>query len=404
MQLDTRCNAEVAPHGLLRDHMPELDSVRGVAVLLVLFFHGFGFAFGTKSLSGLPKLFVAATLPGWIGVNLFFVLSGFLISGILIDSKQRPDYYQRFYYRRALRILPLYYTVLILLAVLSRAGFVDRRASWGFLAISSVYLANVSGLFGISMQYGILWTLAIEEHFYLFWPAVIRRFSRRNISIIATGIFLLCPALRWLYCALGYNAGAGYTWLYADGLALGALLACTVRGRPGERFRMRRLTAALVGSSLLLLIGGAPFGIFLASHRAGLVLRTTAVNLLSGSVIGLVLLVGTSPWKRAVNNAALRFFGQISYGLYLLHMLIFDLTDHFVKRLFAVNLHDHFAFVVLRFVLGAGASIGIAYLSRWHFEEIFLKLKSGTKTASFFSAMRSGPSHQIELSVPTGSA
>ena len=84
-------------------------------------------------------------------------------------------------------------------------------------------------------------------------------------------------------------------------------------------------------------------------------------------------------------------------------MLIFDLTDHFVKQVFVAKLHDHFVFMLLRFVLAAGASVGIAYLSRWHFEEIFLKLKSETKTKSFFSSMRSGSSHQIELSVPTGS-
>src|SRR5215467_16184886 len=109
--------------------MPELDSIRGIAVLLVLFFHGFGFRYGLEGLSGLPKLFVAATLPGWIGVNLFFVLSGFLITGILLDAKSKPNYYKNFYTRRALRILPLYYAVLLFLAVLTRSGWIDRQAS-----------------------------------------------------------------------------------------------------------------------------------------------------------------------------------------------------------------------------------------------------------------------------------
>src|ERR1700720_3222358 len=101
---------------LLRSRMPELDTIRGIAVLLVLFFHGFGFRYGLQGLSRLPRLFVTATLPGWVGVNLFFELSGFLITGILLDTKCRTNYYRSFYTRRALRILPLYYAVLLLLA------------------------------------------------------------------------------------------------------------------------------------------------------------------------------------------------------------------------------------------------------------------------------------------------
>jgi peptidoglycan/LPS O-acetylase OafA/YrhL len=132
--------------------MPELDTIRGIAVLLVLFFHGFGFRYGLEGLSGLPKLFVAATLPGWIGVNLFFVLSGFLIAGILLDAKSKPNYYKNFYIRRALRILPLYYAVLLLLAVLTRSGWINRQASWAFLAFSFFYLSNVTALFGVPMQ------------------------------------------------------------------------------------------------------------------------------------------------------------------------------------------------------------------------------------------------------------
>src|SRR5215831_166169 len=85
---------------IVRPVMPELDTLRGIAVLLVLFFHGFGMLYGLNGLHGAARWFVAATLPGWAGVNLFFVLSGFLITGILMDSQKRPDYYRRFYFRR----------------------------------------------------------------------------------------------------------------------------------------------------------------------------------------------------------------------------------------------------------------------------------------------------------------
>src|ERR1700688_149946 len=116
---------------LIRPVMPELDTVRGLAILLVLFFHGFGFQFASAPLRRLAHWFVVATMPGWVGVNLFFVLSGFLITGILLDSKNHPHYYSRFYFRRALRILPAYYAFLLLWVVAPKPGWLDhRQVSW----------------------------------------------------------------------------------------------------------------------------------------------------------------------------------------------------------------------------------------------------------------------------------
>ncbi len=196
-----------------------------------------------QGLSRLPRLFVAATLPGWVGVNLFFVLSGFLITGILLDTKLRPNYYRSFYVRRALRILPLYYAVLLLLAVLTRTGWVHRSALWGFLGLSFLYLSNVTELFGVPMQYGVLWSLAVEEHFYLLWPAAVRSLSRRRVAMVGVGICVLCASLRAFYYIRGYNTGTGYTWLVADGLATGAVSAAMARGPWGTRTRMRTVTA-----------------------------------------------------------------------------------------------------------------------------------------------------------------
>ena len=382
MPNDTLVDAENKTHAAqdtpLRAQMPELDTLRGLAVLLVLFFHGFGFEFTTRGLSGVAKFLVAATLPGWMGVNLFFVLSGFLITGILLDSKWRTDYYRRFYYRRALRILPIYYAVLAVLAVLPRLGLIDRTASWGFLALCCIYLANFTIFFGVPMQYGVLWTLAIEEHFYLLWPALVRVLSRRRVSAAATAIFFLCPVLRWMYVRLGWEMG-DYTWLYADGLALGAVLAALSRGPWGSRTGMWRTTVVLGSVSLVLFAGGFRYGIFLASRDAGLVLRHTALNLFFGALISLALLVGTSPWKILVNRPLLQFFGSISYGVYLIHMLVFDLVDHATKavRPALTATSGHIGLISLRFCLAAGITVGIAYWSRWHFEEFFLKFKGG---------------------------
>lgn len=362
---------------LLRARMPELDTIRGIAVLLVIFFHGFGFRYGLQGLSGFPRLFVAATLPGWVGVNLFFVLSGFLITGILIDTKSRADYYHRFYVRRALRILPLYYAVLFLLAILTRTGWVDRHASWAYLALSFFYLSNVTELFGVASQYTVLWSLAVEEHYYLLWPTAVHWLSRHRVAVAGVAICIFCPCLRMLYLVRGYEAGAGYTWLVADGLALGAVLAALARGPWGTRVRMWRVAGILFLASLLIFGAGYPFGIFRASRFLGMTLRGTALNLFFAGTVALALLVGTSSWKALVNRPVLQFFGEISYGVYLIHMLVFDLEDRIVERWFPSlsKVAGHFASMVLLFGIAAGFTVAVAYLSRRYFEEPFLRLK-----------------------------
>ena len=367
----------VPASNLLRSRMTELDTIRGIAVLLVLFFHGFGFRYGLRGLSGFPRVFVAATLPGWVGVNLFFVLSGFLITGILLDTKHKKNYYRTFYTRRALRILPLYYAVLLLLAVLTRTGWVSRHASWGFLGLSFLYLSNVTDLFGIPMQYGVLWSLAVEEHFYLLWPAAVRALTRHRVVIVGLVICVLCACLRGFYFVRGYSLGVGYTWLVADALGTGALLAALARGPWGTRIRMRRITLVCFATSMTMFSVGYPFGIFRASRLLGVTLRPTALNLLFAGIVALALLAGTSRWKAVVNRPVLQFFGEISYGLYLIHMLVFDLEDYVVRRFFP-NLSDaagHFALMAFLFTVAVGFAVAVAYLSRWYFEEPFLRMK-----------------------------
>jgi peptidoglycan/LPS O-acetylase OafA/YrhL len=357
--------------------MPELDTIRGIAVLLVLFFHGFGFRYGLQGLSGFPKLFVLATLPGWMGVNLFFVLSGFLITGILLDTKSKPDYYRSFYIRRVLRILPLYYAVLLLLAVLTRTGWVNRDASWAFLGLSFFYLSNITTLFGVAMQYGVLWSLAVEEHFYLLWPAAVRAMSRERVALAGAAICIICPCLRALYFLRGYDTGTGYTWLVADGLATGAVLAVAAGSRWGTRVGMWRATAILIGASFVMFGVGYPFGIFLASRFLGVTLRQTALNLFFAGSIALTLLVGTSRWRAVVNRPILRFFGDISYCVYLIHMLVFDLEDHFIGKWFPSlsRPSGHFGEMVFLFAIAVAFTVAVASFSRWYFEEPFLRLK-----------------------------
>jgi peptidoglycan/LPS O-acetylase OafA/YrhL len=360
----------VAAEKLIRPVMPELDSVRGLAILGVLFLHGFFWPYSGLHFTGWSRFLLRATQPGWLGVNLFFVLSGFLITGILLDSRNKPRYYSRFYTRRALRILPAYYSLLILLAIL-------HQASAGFLGLSFIYLSNLTNLFGVPADYGPLWSLAVEEHYYIVWPAVVRRLNTHGVAIASATICLVVPILRAVAFHYGYTAGLGwYTWFVADGLAMGSLLAAVLRSSL-TRTKVARLCALLFVVALTLAGAGAPFGILTMRRTLGAALEYTVVHIFFAAALILVLLLGFSSRKRYVNRPVLQFFGYISYGLYLIHLLVFRIYDkvsrHYWPQLLPSD--GHFALIVLRFFVAGGLAVGLAYLSRRYFEEAFLKLK-----------------------------
>jgi peptidoglycan/LPS O-acetylase OafA/YrhL len=179
------------------------------------------------------------------------------------------------------------------------------------------------------------------------------------VIIAGVAICILCPCFRMFYLVRGCEAGAGYTWLVADGLALGAAVA---RGPWGTRVRMWWIAGILFSASLLMFGAGYPFGIFLARRFLGVTLRGTALNLFFAGTIALALLVGTSSWKALVNRPVLRFFGEISYGVYLIHMLVFDLEDRVVDRWFPSmsKVTGHFAPMVLLFGIAASLIVAVA--------------------------------------------
>lgn len=354
------------PSAIVRKEMPELDTLRGVAVLMVVFFHGFGFLIGPYNLSqfhGFAKYFVAMTWLGWMGVNLFFVLSGFLITGILLDTRDSSGFYSRFYFRRALRILPVYYLVLLALPLLSVIPHFPRHVGWPFVGLSFVYCANLVYLFGIPLQYGPLWSLAVEEHFYLVWPTVVKAFSRRVLIAIAILIILLSPVIR------GYaREMPGVTWQNLDGLAMGALLA--IGARVGARRTLRNSAVACLGGSILASLVGLPFHVYQSSTWVGNAFKTTIVDLFFLGVLMFFLLIGTSQFAYLVRIRWLKFFGFISYGLYLVHMLSFDAYDAWFGP---VQLT--FPRLALRFVAALVVSTLFCWMMRTTYEEFFLKMK-----------------------------
>jgi peptidoglycan/LPS O-acetylase OafA/YrhL len=235
----------------------------------------------------------------------------------------------------------------------------------------------VTNLFGVPMQYRPLWSLAVEEHFYLLWPGAVRLFPPRKLVYAALAVFFGCPLLRAIAFRLKYDYGSHYTWLVADGLAAGAVLALLCRW--WSRDDIGRFSMGCVGAALVLAAIGLPYGVLRSTTLLGGSLRLTILNLFFTGMLGETLLVGTSSWKWLVRKPSLQFFGDISYGLYLIHVLVFDLFNRFQAHYFPDSLKAlvarHFALTVLRFCLAAGVAVACALLSRRTLEAHFLRLK-----------------------------
>ena len=356
--------------------MPELDTVRGIAILGVVVYHSLYEGIDLSVFTPVQRLFLNCMAPGQFGVALFFVLSGFLITGLLLDSRSRLDYYRRFYIRRALRILPAYYLILVLLAI-------AHLASGKFLLVSFLYCSNIAPLLGIPMFYPVLWSLSVEEHFYLVWPTIVHRISLRGLVMVAIAIIVASPCLRFLHFLHGLHSGSvwlgfdHFTWNAADGLACGAILAVAIR--TGIARRAKLLLTSLV---LFVLVGavavvGLPFGIVSRGRLVGATFLWTLCNFASVGLLILFLLLGTSRFRRLVAPRLLLFLGYISYGLYLIHLLIFWGYDAVIRRYaegYIANL-GAWRGLLVRFVVAGAISVGISWLSRRYFEDAVLSLK-----------------------------
>ena len=359
--------------GILRSQMPELDSVRGLAILMVLFYHCFYWGIEVGKFPRIERLFLTSLWTGRLGVNLFFVLSGFLITGLLVDTRTRREYYRRFYIRRALRILPAYFATLTVLAV---AG-----TSWKFLGLSFVYLANLTPLFGVAIAYPVLWSLAVEEHFYLCWPMVVRKLTNRGILITAAVVIAVSPLLRLLTYYICAREGRvsfevfDYTWNSADGLACGAALAVWLREFRPDRKKVAWVAAGLLAAAISIELLGLPLGILTRQTRMGATLQVTPWHFAFTSVLAAALMA-RSHWGEKIRFRFLEFFGEISYGLYLYHLMVLNAFGWVVSRGMMPWFHiDSFLGLSLRFLFVTCISVGIAYLSRRQFEDRFLRLK-----------------------------
>jgi peptidoglycan/LPS O-acetylase OafA/YrhL len=356
---------------LLKREMPGLDALRGVAILSVFSYHGLKWSRPVTPMTGphVEQLAAAASF-GWLGVNLFFVLSGFLITGILIDTRTREDSLRSFYVRRVLRILPVYVVALALIKVMV-------GVTWSYLALCLFYLANFAKeLLGAGTGYGPLWSLAVEEQFYLVWPFAVRRLGLQTLGFGCVVGVLITPDLRALSVANVVPLGDPYraTWLVCDNLFYGALVAIFLRSEGSSELHVRRLTRWTGILGIVSLGVGFMFHAMSRVTPVGAGLQPLPFQLLFTCFLLLALQYGDHPTVyRAM--APLRFFGYISYGFYLFHMLGFIAFGAVTDRL---GIHPEtltVGFMLFRFVVvGVGIAL-ISWLSRRYFEEYFLRFK-----------------------------
>jgi peptidoglycan/LPS O-acetylase OafA/YrhL len=374
--------------------IPALDGVRGIAILLVLVFHFTMYGPHSLTLASADRVFHRLSQAGWIGVDLFFVLSGFLITGILYDARRKDHYFRDFYARRILRIFPLYYGSLILFT------FVLPYLFSGHPALESpredavwywTYLANLRIAAEGWPELGTIahfWSLAIEEQFYLVWPVVVLVFGRRELMRVCVACFFFALAFRVGFLWGGYEeASFVLTPARMDSLAAGGLLALLVR-EPGGLERVARYARPVTAGL------GICLGLLFLSRR-GLssedpMVATWGLTLFAFFFAGVVGVALTSPSNsyagRVFESSTLRFFGRYSYGLYVFHHpLLFLKPDRFLleswPQIYGSWLPVHFLFMLA----ATAASLALAVPS-WHlYEKHFLKRKyvfsSGPKTA-----------------------
>ena len=301
--------AEATAGGRVLPHIVGLNGFRGFAVLIVIIFHAQGLrAAGTDPV----KLLDA----GWAGVDLFFVLSGFLITGILWRTKQHPRYWRNFAARRALRILPAYYLVLLMIALIpafATIGSPSEPPQWVYpLFMSNFWVATSQG----SLAYAITWSLAVEEQFYLVWPFVVRFVTLRRLAIISWVLVVSGPIIRLLLHDATTQISYMWTQCRLDSMAWGAL--AFIAWHTNHKVWIRRASRV----APVLAVTGTVAMAMLGDVRTDLEFAVIGYTVLSATAAGLILAVaaGELPmFTRWLRWRPLAHLGRVSFGAYLLH-------------------------------------------------------------------------------------
>ncbi len=362
-------------------HMPALDGVRGVAVVLVILHHAYQF---TTLRHPVDQAFDVFTASAWMGVDLFFVLSGFLITGILLDIRDSPRYFRAFYWRRLVRIFPLYYAYLaVVLFVIPRVtgepfyAKAEANQWWLWTHLSNIPLSERFMNRGVNH----FWSLAVEEQFYLVWPAIVYVLGRYRLLWLLAVLIPGTAVLRWYLASNGTSGQALYmlTWTRFDALAIGALLAVAARST-GGLLRWRRLAFAVAAVTIPALVWYAwtKDGLHYAKNTPLAVsLMYSGVGAMCAAVIVLILTKPTGLASRMMTTRMWRSLGKYSYGMYVFHIGIDSaLRAYEIHPKYWYTRKDfHIPGFMLYMVLATGLTFAAAWVSWQILEKPFLALK-----------------------------
>jgi peptidoglycan/LPS O-acetylase OafA/YrhL len=374
-----KVKSEPLPAGEAGRHIPALDGIRAIAILLVI----------PHNVESLGTSYPHYLLPvavllhaGWIGVQLFFVLSGFLITGNLFDSKGASNYFSAFFGRRVLRILPLYYAVLcaafviapLLVTLPEQMQATESRQLWLWTFLTNWTEPFGGGVYG----FGHFWSLAVEEQFYLIWPLIVYRCAPRALLWVCGVMVGITLGVRCMLVALHFSQDALYMFTIArmDALALGAAVAALIRISQTHAWLQGRKAQVAVAAGIMLFLTAAVSRGF-GMHEVGA--QTVGYTLLAmGFALWILLTVlpEVRPLRtmtRVLSSAPLRLIGRYSYGMYVLHLPlhVFFLEPLFQRLAPKPTPWESLAYCVIM----TAVAFAVAAASYEFFEKRFLKLK-----------------------------
>jgi peptidoglycan/LPS O-acetylase OafA/YrhL len=367
-----------------RRHIPELDGLRGLAVLLVIVFHSMHVPKITTNF--LDVSMHSLFMMGWCGVDIFFTLSGFLITTILLSTKNEKNYFSSFYYKRVLRIFPLYYLYLLFIFLIFfpevhskvfgqdkfKLELAQHSQLWFWLYISNIKQFILGRNFGAGV--GHLWSLAIEEQFYLVWPCLVYFCSLKRLKTLSLILIIFSLVLRVVFYFNNVSPESIYTFTLTrfDTLLFGAYVAILLKDN--YSFNQKKAHLLLL---LLLVLCGPLFIIFGPRYESTPVMYTIGYSIIGLTVATLIIILQSgqpSFVNRMFKKKWLIFFGKYSYALYLFHVLIRQSIYRVFnqpKLFFGLQIFwDIFVLVIV-----IACSTLVALIS-WHcYEKWFLKLK-----------------------------
>jgi peptidoglycan/LPS O-acetylase OafA/YrhL len=341
----------------LPTYLPELDGLRGLAILAVVLYHCDPLLKGAWLHS--------AAQWGWAGVDIFFVLSGFLITANLLGARDKPRYFHNFHARRALRIWPVYLLTLTVV-YLNAPWFIGpsvldaiKAAPW------LAYIFFVQNLFHLTLPaaLGPTWALAVEEQYYFVWAPAARWLRRPwMLASVLVAALISSPLVRHLD-PVWMKGLSSHTLIKLDGIALGSLLALGL-----YTLRPSRRCCLWIG------LGAFALGITAAATVAGgtSLLDTALATGFAGAVLALLASTGErSPVHAALRSGPLAFYGRISYGLYMTHIMAFIFFGWFDLRMQSYGMAGNWAILAVRLAVSTVLATGLWY----GFESQILKLK-----------------------------